>query len=251
MPTTRKQKKTRKSRGVEIISDIENVDMMLGENHFSRNERDESLSSNQTRRPESTFGDQFENNDENRYLNSRNDGLSPNADYGQNSAGGNSSAEINRLSSELNSRISREMDEMMNSVSVQIQRAINDAISNQVLPQIQNAIVAGSGHLTRERWNVPAERPEGYSEVLRNSDSRDNSRSKPFMDCQKDGPTTSTNARAYDTCLIQNDPKSLKRFVYIVHKISKCICGHFKETIAKTINNWVIFSPKLAMYEND
>ena len=163
MPTTRKQKKTRKSRGVEIISDIENVDMMLGENHFSRN-----------------------------------DGLSPNADYGQNSAGGNSSAEINRLSSELNSRISREMDEMMNSVSVQIQRAINDAISNQVLPQIQNAIVAGSGHLTRERWNVPAERPEGYSEVLRNSDSRDNSRSKPFMDCQKDGPTTSTNARAYD-----------------------------------------------------
>ena len=201
MPTTRKQKKTRKSRGVEIISDIENVDMMLGENHFSRNERDESLSSNQTRRPESTFGDQFENNDENRYLNSRNDGLSPNADYGQNSAGGNSSAEINRLSSELNSRISREMDEMMNSVSVQIQRAINDAISNQVLPQIQNAIVAGSGHLTRERWNVPAERPEGYSEVLRNSDSRDNSRSKPFMDCQKDGPTTSTNARAYDNLI--------------------------------------------------
>ena len=52
-------------------------------------------------------------------------------------------------------------------------------------------------------------------------------------------------------CLIQNDPKSLKRFVDIVHKISKCICGHFKETIAKTINNWVIFSPKLAMYEND
>ena len=205
MPTTRKQKKTRKSRGVEIISDIENVDMMLGENHFSRNERDESLSSNQTRRPESTFGDQFENNDENRYLNSRNDGLSPNADYGQNSAGGNSSAEINRLSSELNSRISREMDEMMNSVSVQIQRAINDAISNQVLPQIQNAIVAGSGHLTRERWNVPAERPEGYSEVLRNSDSRDNSRSKPFMDCQKDGPTTSTNARAYDMVTGENE----------------------------------------------
>ena len=37
---------------------------------------------------------------------------------------------------------------MMNSVSVQIQRAIYDAISNQVLPQIQNVIVAGSGHVT-------------------------------------------------------------------------------------------------------
>ena len=235
MPTARKQKKTRKSRGVEIISDIENVDMMLGENHFSRNERDESLSSNQTRRPESTFGDQFENNDENRYLNSRNDGLSPNADYGQNSTGGNSSAEINRLSSELNSRISREMDEMMNSVSVQIQRAINDAISNQVLPQIQNAIVAGSGHLTRERWNVPAERPEGYSEVLRNSDSRDNSRSKPFMDCQKDGPTTSTNARAYDTrtlplVFLDLDPPGPESrscsYLYAKRKIS--LCGRHK-----------------------
>ena len=37
---------------------------------------------------------------------------------------------------------------MMNSVSVQIQRAINDAISSQVLPQIQNALMAGSGHTT-------------------------------------------------------------------------------------------------------
>ena len=58
-------------------------------------------------------------------------------------AGTSSSAEFKRLSSELNSRISREMDEMMNSVSVQIQRAINDAISSQVLPQIQKDFKAG------------------------------------------------------------------------------------------------------------
>ena len=43
-----------------------------------------------------------------------------------------------------------EMDEMMNSVLVQIHRAINDAISNQVLPQIQNVIMAGSGHMTKK-----------------------------------------------------------------------------------------------------
>ena len=60
-------------------------------------------------------------------------------DHGQNSR---SSAEFNKLSGELNLRISREMDAMMNSVSVQIQRAINDAISNQILPQIQNAFKA-------------------------------------------------------------------------------------------------------------
>ena len=68
------------------------------------------------------------------------------------------------------------MDEMMNSVKVQIQRAINDAISNQVLPQIQNAIVAGSGHMTKRGWNVPDERPELNSEVQRNLKTRSNLR---------------------------------------------------------------------------
>ena len=35
MPTTRKQKKARKSRGIDMLSDIENLDVMLGENHSS------------------------------------------------------------------------------------------------------------------------------------------------------------------------------------------------------------------------
>ena len=60
------------------------------------------------------------------------------------------------------------MDEMMNSVSVQIQRDINDAISNQVLPQIQNVIKAGSGQLTKNEWNVPFQGPEINPEVQRN-----------------------------------------------------------------------------------
>ena len=47
--------------------------------------------------------------------------------------------------------------------------AINDAISNQVLPQIQNAIMTGSGQMTKKEWNVPAEGPEANTEVLRNS----------------------------------------------------------------------------------
>ena len=106
-------------------------------------ERVESLNSNLARRPECANSNNFENDDENTYLNSGviNPGI--NADYGRNSASANSSAEIKRLSSELNSWRSREMDEMMNSVSVKIQRAINDAIGNQVLPQIQNVIMAG------------------------------------------------------------------------------------------------------------
>ena len=81
------------------------------------------------------------------------------AESDRNSATPNSSAEINRLSSELNSRLSRELDEMMGCVNTQIQRAISDAKGNQILPQIQTALNAWSGHLTQNRWNVPSERP--------------------------------------------------------------------------------------------
>ena len=113
-----------------MLSDIENLDIMLGENQFNRNERDESISTNRARRPEGASGDEFENNDENRYLDARDIGPSTNADYSRKSTGGNSSAEINRLSSELISRLSRELDEMMSSVNTQIQRAIGANIAS-------------------------------------------------------------------------------------------------------------------------
>ena len=118
------------------------------------------------------MSNESENEDGNIGRNQRSANSKTNTECDQNSVTGNSSAEINRLSSELNSRISREMDEMMNSVSVQIQRAISDAISSQVLPQIQNAIMAGSGHGTRKGWDVPSERPELNSEVQRNLNAK-------------------------------------------------------------------------------
>ena len=121
-----------------MLSDIENLDKMLVENLFNAGERDDSWYSNMARRPESVVNNELENDEETIHVNARatNSGIS--AEFDRNSAPANSNAEINRLSSELNSRISREMDEMINSVNVQIQRAINDAISNQVLPQIQS-----------------------------------------------------------------------------------------------------------------
>ena len=61
MPTTRKQKKARKSRGLETLSNIENLDIMLDERH---SEREESVRSNSTRRPESANSNRFENDGE-------------------------------------------------------------------------------------------------------------------------------------------------------------------------------------------
>ena len=83
----------------------------------------------------------------------------------------------------------------MNSVTVQIQRAINDAISSQVLPQIQNALMAGSGHTTQRGWNIPAERPEMNTEVLRNEKPGNNSKSERVQNRLNDEPTNN----AYDT----------------------------------------------------
>ena len=133
MPTTRKQKKARKSRGLELLSDIENLDIMLGERH---SEKDVSVDRNSVRRQDSNTSDMFENNDENMYLNNVETRPGNSTSRDQNSASGNSSAEINKLSSEPNSRLSRKMDEMMRSVNAQIQMEINDPISNQISPQI-------------------------------------------------------------------------------------------------------------------
>ena len=136
------------------------------------------MNGNLPRRSRSFASNESENEDANVGRNQRNDHSRANTEYDQNSVTANSSAEINRLSSELNSRISREMDEMMNSVSVQLQKAISDAISTQVLPQIQNVIMAGSGHGTRRGWDVPSERPELNSEVHRNLNVKNNSRNE-------------------------------------------------------------------------
>ena len=197
MPTTRKQKKARKSRGLEILSDIGNLDIMLGENHFNEAERYGSLDSTSIRRHESIVSNNLDEREENPYSDHRNSNVGSSAKYGQNSTDMNSQAEINKLSSELNSRISREMDEMMSSVSSQIQRAINDAINNQVLPQIQNAIIAGSGRETRKGWEASVEKPEINSEVLRNFNAKTNPRNE-----QSDGHLNGefTNRLVHDTC---------------------------------------------------
>ena len=97
--------------------------------------------------------------EENPYSNHRNSNVRSDADYVQNSAdmfsAAGSQAEINKLSSELNSRISREMDEKMSNVSSQIRRALNEAINTQVLPQIQSVMMAESGRVTKKGWDVP------------------------------------------------------------------------------------------------
>ena len=139
MPTTRKRRKAKKSRGHEILSDIENLNIMLGGNHFYREESEVIILA---RRPKSASCNASDN-EQNPHLNTRENRSSNSTDRGQKSTGASSSVEFNKLSGELNLRVSRELDEMMISVSIQVQKAFNDAISNEILPQIQYAFETG------------------------------------------------------------------------------------------------------------
>ena len=85
MPTTRKQKKARKSRGLEILSDIENLDIMLGENHFNGTERDDSLNGTSNRRQESITSNNLEDEEINLHSDHRNRDTGTSAGYGHNS----------------------------------------------------------------------------------------------------------------------------------------------------------------------
>ena len=132
MPTTRKQKtRARKSREADMLSDSENLDIML--------------SSNRLEREESEF---------------REDEIRCYAGNGRNSRDVDSCSEINKLSGELNQRITQEMNDLMSSVSSEIQRAISEAINEQVLPQIQPTSRSRQGQLPDRRWEVPGRRPE-------------------------------------------------------------------------------------------
>ena len=87
---------------------------------------------------------------------------------------------------------------MMSSVNSQIQKAISDAISSQILPQIQAALNAGCGQMTQNRWNVPSERPEMNPEETYGEKAKRNKRSEQRLDYQN---VSHSNLRAYDNPL--------------------------------------------------
>ena len=172
MPTTRKQQnKARKSREADMLSDIENLDILLGS---IRLEREESEFSNSVRRPGSPSYNALVNHDVNSHSKSREDEIGGYA--GQNSREVDSSSEIHRLSGELNQRITQEMNDLMSSVSSQIQRAISEASNEQVLPQIQTTQWSAPGQVPNRRWEVPDRRPQCRYEVALNRKFRSSSR---------------------------------------------------------------------------
>ena len=92
------------------------------------------------------------------------------------SCAASSSCELKRLSGEVNQRITQEVDGLMSSDSMQFQRAINEAIKEQVLPQIRASFMSLNEQQPQKGWNFPAERPERKSENASNRNIRCSSR---------------------------------------------------------------------------
>ena len=132
MPSTRKQKaKERRSRQLDILSVVENVDVMLG-SYSTINHQDDDRSETEINLDSESSRPQRASNvtgEDSRSLltNSR-----ENSDI---------TIETNRLiNEEISNQMSRRLNEIKTSLNSQIQNAITAAITDTVLPSIQNVL---------------------------------------------------------------------------------------------------------------
>ena len=108
--------------------------------------------------PESPRYDALTDHNSNNHSNSRKNENRGFAGNDRSSGAINSSSELHRLSGESNGRLTQKMNGLMTSVSVQIQRAIHEAINEQVLPQTQASLRSVNGQPPQRGWNLPGER---------------------------------------------------------------------------------------------
>ena len=125
-----------------MLSDLENMDIMLCSNHF---QREDSEFGDSARRPESPSYNALVDHNTISHPNSAQNDIKRFAGNGHNSRNMDPISEINRLSGEPNQKITQEMNDLMRSVCSQDQWAISEAIYEQVVPQTQASFGSGSG----------------------------------------------------------------------------------------------------------
>ena len=146
MPSTRRQKaKARKSREMDILSDMDNLDVMIGNENPLERELAGVIDQS------SVHGDmEIGNHSRNDFR----DYIHENEPHGQNDI----RQSFETFSNEFNLRLSQEMDSMMAMVHGQINRAISTAIAEKVIPEIQNIVssMSSSGNRDTEASTSPS-----------------------------------------------------------------------------------------------
>ena len=132
MPSTRKQKaKERRSRQLDKMSDVKNVDIMLGsysrddeENDISENGVNLDSGSNRPQQSSNVIGEDFRS-----LLNTNS---RENSEI---------TIETTRMiNEEISNKMSRELNEINNSLNIQIQDAFSSAITEKIFPFFQNTL---------------------------------------------------------------------------------------------------------------
>ena len=132
MPSTRKQKaKEKRSRQSDVMSDIENLDVMLGNYQEDDQVRDEDISNTdfdlESRRPQRET-----NSISGNFRSILNTNVSENSEI---------TVETSRaINSEISSQMSRKLDEMRSDLNSHILNAIDSAIKEKVIPSLRNAL---------------------------------------------------------------------------------------------------------------
>ena len=148
MPSTRKQKaKARKSREMHMMSDFENLDIMLGNSNINHIEKELAEAIDQSSTHGHADTNAYQENEYRNYLH-ENDLLRQNEVR----------QSFETFSNEFNLRLSQEMDSMMSMMHSQINRAITTAIAERVIPEIQNIAnsMSSTGHRDTEASSSPS-----------------------------------------------------------------------------------------------
>ena len=168
MSSTRRQKaKARKSRELDMMSDIDNLDILLGNSGENPIERELADAIEQSFVQGDYEANEYRGN---------------NYSFSQ----GNESLRQNEVrqsfetsANEFNLRLSQEMDSMMSLVHNQINRAVSSAISERVIPEIQNIVssMSSSGNRDTEASMSPSsqenrENSSGLKTKILKKDSR-------------------------------------------------------------------------------
>ena len=132
MPSTRKQKaREKRSRQSDVMSDIENLDVTLGNYQEDDQVRDEDIGNTdfdlESRRPQRET-----NSISGNFRSILNTNVSENSEI---------TVETSRaINSEISSQMSRKLDEMRSDLNSHILNAIDSAIEEKVIPSIRNAL---------------------------------------------------------------------------------------------------------------
>ena len=153
MPSTRRQKaKARKSREMDMMSDFENMEVVLGSDSVNPIERELSNVIGNTESHcdnESNLQSGEDDSHVNGFGHYVHENMIPRQDRFQET--------MESFTSEFNMRLSEEMDSMMSMMHNQINRAIRSAIAERVIPQIQNIVssMSSSGYRDTEVSSSP------------------------------------------------------------------------------------------------